>query len=118
MAKQEKEEVIFELKVEPSDAFSELEKMKKAIISNKKEMKDLESAYKKGTITIDEYVTEATRLEATLKRNQSAYNNVQKSVTGVKTQMDKLIDSNKKISQDLKKTSQSFQDVAGNINIA
>lgn len=118
MAKQEKEEVIFELKIEPQDAFTELEKFKKAIIDTKQEQKQLNDALKKGQITQDEYVKESVRLEATLKRQQSSYNNVQKSVTGVKTQMDKLIDSNKKISADLKKTSQSFEQVAGQINIA
>jgi hypothetical protein len=118
MAKQEKEEVVFELSIEPADAFTELEKFKKAILDTKKEQKDLNDALKKGQITQKEYVQESVRLEANLKRQQSAYNNVQKSVTGVKTQLDKLIDSNKKISNDLKKTGDSFQQVAGQINIA
>lgn len=118
MAKQEKEEVIFEVKLEPQDAFTDLEKFKKSIVLTKQEIKQLEQAYKKGNITLDEYIKDTARLEASLKTQTNQYNTLQKSVTGVKTQMDKLIDSNKKISADLKKTQQSFQDVAGQINIA
>lgn len=114
----EKEEVILSFQVEQADAITEMEKMKKLIVQTKAEQKELNDAYKKGNITLDEFVKEGVRLEANLKRQQSAYNNVQKSVTGVKTQLDKLIDSNQKISKDLQKTSQSFQDVAGQINIA
>lgn len=114
----EKEEVILSFKVEQGDALTEMERMKKLIVQTKAEQKELNEAYKKGVITLDEFVKEGVRLEANLKRQQSSYNNVQKSVTGVKTQLDKLIDSNQKISKDLQKTSQSFQDVAGKINIA
>jgi uncharacterized protein YoxC len=114
----EKEEIIFELKVEPGDALSDMEKLKKSILQTKEEQKALNKALKEGDITLDEYVKDSVRLEAILKKQQSSYNNVQKSVTGVKTQLDKLIISNEKISKDLKKTSQSFQDVAGQINIA
>jgi hypothetical protein len=111
MAKSEKEEVIFEFKVEQGDALTEAAELKKLIVQTKDEQKKLNDAFKKGAITMDEYVQEGVRLEANLKRHQSAYNNVQKSVTGVKTQLDKLIDSNKKISQ-------SFKDTAESINVA
>lgn len=114
----DKEEIIFELKVEPGDALSDMEKLKKSILQTKEEQKGLNKALKDGDITLDEYVKDSVRLEAILKKQQSSYNNVQKSVTGVKTQLDKLIISNEKISKDLKKTSQSFQDVAGKINVA
>lgn len=114
----EKEEVVLQFKVEQGDAITEMERMKKYIIQTKEEQRALNKAYKDGDITITEYAAETVRLEGILKKQQSTYNNVQKSVTGVKTQLDKLIDSNQKISKDLQKTSQSFQDVAGNINIA
>lgn len=107
----EKEEVIFSFTVEQGDALNEMERMKKLIIQTKAEQKELNDAYKKGNITLDEFVKEGVRLEANLKRQQSSYNNVQKSVTGVKTQLDKLIDSNKKISK-------SFEDTAKEINVA
>lgn len=114
----EKEEVVLQFKVEQGDAITEMERMKKSIIQTKEEQRALNKAYKEGDITITEYAAETVRLEGILKKQQSTYNNVQKSVTGVKTQLDKLIDSNQKISKDLQKTSQSFQDVAGQINIA
>lgn len=114
----DKEEIIFELKVEPGDGITELEKLKKSIVQTKQEQAELNKAFKAGNITLDEYAQDSVRLESILKKQQSTYNNVQKSVTGVKTQLDKLIDSNQKISNDLQKTSQSFQDVASNINIA
>lgn len=114
----EKEEIILEVKFEQSDALVEMERLKKSIVQTKQEQAELNKAFKAGNITLDEYAQDSVRLEGILKKNQSAYNNVQKSVTGVKTQLDKLIDSNKKISSDLQKTSQSFQDVASNINVA
>jgi uncharacterized protein YoxC len=115
---EEKEEIILEFKVEQGDALTELEKTKKSIVLIKQEQKELNKAYAKGAITVEEYSQESVRLEGILKKQQSTYNNIQKSVTGVKTQMDKLIESNKKISNDLSKTSKSFQDAAANINIA
>jgi uncharacterized protein YoxC len=114
----ETEEVVLEFKIDKNDAVSELEKLKKVIVENKIEQASLAKEYKKGNITVQEYAKESVRLEGILKSNQSTYNNVQKSVTGVKTQLDKLIDSNKKISNDLQKTSKSFQDAASQINIA
>lgn len=114
----QKEEVVLEFKIEQSDALVELEKTKKSIIQIKQEQKELNKAYASGNITLEEYAQESVRLEGILKKQQSTYNNVQKSVTGVKTQLDKLIDSNQKISKDLKKTAQSFEDVAGQINVA
>lgn len=107
----EKESIIFELKVDQHDALTELERFKRSIIQTKQEQQELSKAYKAGNITLDEYVKEQVRLEAILKKQSSSYGTLQKSVTGVKTQMDKLIDSNKKISQ-------SFKDTAGQMNIA
>jgi len=114
----DKEEIILEFKIDQADAITELERTKKSIIQIKQEQKELNDAYKKGSITIDEFSAESVRLEAILKKQQNTYNQVQKSVTGVKTQLDKLIDSNKKISKDLGETAKKFQEVAGNINVA
>ena len=107
----EKETIILDFQVEQGSAISELEKTKKSIIQLKQEQKELNDAYKKGNVTIEEYASESVRLEGILKKQQSTYNNVQKSVTGVKTQLDKLIDSNKKISQE-------FANSAKSINVA
>src|SRR5687768_9471257 len=88
-----------------------MERFKKSILQTKQEQQELTKAYKAGHVTLDEFVKEQVRLESILKKQQSSYNNVQKSVTGVKTQLDKLIDSNKKISK-------SFEDTAKEINVA
>jgi hypothetical protein len=107
----DKETIILDLKVDQGSAISELERTKKSIIGLKEEQQQLTKAYKAGEIAVDEYASESVRLEAILKKNQAEYNNIQKSVTGVKTQMDKLIDSNKKISAE-------FQNAAQNIRVA
>lgn len=107
----EKETIILDLKVDQGSAISELEKTKKVIIGVKEEQQQLTKAYKAGEVAVDEYASESVRLEGILKKSQSEYNNIQKSVTGVKTQMDKLIDSNKKISSE-------FQNAANNIRVA
>ncbi len=109
---------ILHFEIDQKDAFTKLETLKKLIIQNKQEQDALKKAFKEGSITIQEYSKESVRLETILKKNQSEYGQLQKSVTGVKTSLDKLIESNKKISDDLKKTSQSFQDAAKDINIA
>lgn len=114
----EKEEVILEFKVDQKDALSQMEQTKKSILQIKEEQKQLNKALKDGDITLDEYVADSVRLEGILKKQQSTYNTLQKSVTGVKTQLDKLIESNQKISKDLQKTSQVFKDAANNINVA
>lgn len=107
----EKETIIIDLKVDQGSAITELEKTKKVIIGVKEEQQQLTKAYRAGEVAVDEYASESVRLEGILKKSQSEYNNIQKSVTGVKTQMDKLIDSNKKISSE-------FQNAASSIRVA
>jgi hypothetical protein len=104
----EKETIILDFQVEQGDAISELEKTKKSIIQLKEEQKELNKAYKDGNVTVDEYAAEQVRLEAILKKQTNQYNTVQKSVTGVKTQFDKLIDSNKGIQKSLESTTGSL----------
>jgi len=104
----EKETIILDFQIEQGDAISELEKTKKSIIQLKQEQQELNKAYKSGNVTLDEYAAEQVRLEGILKKQQNAYNNVQKSVTGVKTQFDKLIETNKGIQGSLQKTSGSL----------
>jgi hypothetical protein len=106
------EKVILEFEVQQGSAITELEKTKKSIIGLKEEQNALNKAYKAGDVTLEEYASESVRLEGILKKQQSSYNNVQKSVTGVKTQMDKLIDSNKKISSEFANTASQIR-IAG-----
>ena len=94
---EEKETVILDFKIEQGDAIDQLEKTKKSIIGLKEEQAALQKAYKSGSITLDEYSKETVRVEAILKKQTSTYNDVQKSVTGVKSGFDKLIESNKGI---------------------
>ena len=94
---EEKETVILDFKIEQGDAIDQLEKTKKSIIGLKEEQAALQKAYKAGSITLDEYSKETVRVEAVLKKQTSTYNDIQKSVTGVKSGFDKLIESNKGI---------------------
>lgn len=108
----EKETVVLDFQVEQGSAIQELERTKRSIITLKQEQQELNKAYKQGNITLEEYASESVRLEGILKKQQSEYNNVQKSVTGVKTQLDKLIESNKKISQEFAESAKQIK-VAG-----
>lgn len=108
MAKQETE-IVLDLNVDQGSMLSELERTKKAIIGLKEEADDLKNAYKTGKITQEEYAKELVRVEALLKTSQSAYNNTQKAVTGVKTKMDDLIASNNKLAQSVKTSTENIR---------
>lgn len=97
----EKETIILDLKVDQGSAISELEKTKKSIIQLKEEQAQLTKAYKAGEVTLEEYASESVRLEAILKKQSATYSNVQKSVTGVKTSMDKLLESTKNAASEI-----------------
>lgn len=118
MADTTKETIIFDFQVEQGDAISDLERFKRNIIQTKEEQKQLNDAYKKGSISLDEYAKETVRLDAILKKEQTTYNDLSKAMTGTKTQTDKLIDSNNKLAKTNTDLSGKFKDVAGNINIA
>jgi|GEM_PF-6555079 len=93
---------ILKFEVEQEDAIAQLEKYKKSIISTKEEQKTLNKALKDGDITIDEYASDTVRLEQILRKSQRAYTDLTKEVTGTKTGMDKLIDSNNKLAESIK----------------
>lgn len=107
----EKTTEILEFKVEQGDAISEMERLKKTMLGLKEDQKQLNDAYKKGAITQAEYAKELVRIDAVSKKTSSAYNDLQKKITGVQTQTDKLIKSNQQLSD-------SFKNAAGQINIA
>lgn len=107
----EKETVILDFQIEQGDAISELERTKVSIINLKKEQQELNKAYKEGNITVEEYASESVRLEGILKKQTNQYAQVQKSVTGVKTQFDKLIESNQGINASLKNSSASLAQI-------
>lgn len=107
----EKEEIILDIKVEQADVISQLEKLKKTIVSNKEEQMALTKAYRTGKITAEEYAKESVRIENALKRQTKQYADTQKAVLGHKSKIDELIKSNQKLSSSLK-------DAANNLNIA
>jgi hypothetical protein len=108
----EKTEVVLDLSVDQGSMITELERTKKAIIQLKEEQQSLTKAYKAGAVTVDEYAEESVRLEAILKKEQQTYNNTQKAVTGVKTSMDKLTESNNKLASSVKQSTENIR-VAG-----
>lgn len=105
----EKETVILNFKVDQGDAIQELERTKKVILDLKKEQEQLNKAYKAGTITQEEYVSELVRVESVLKKTQATYSSTQKSVTGVKTKMDDLIASNNKLASSVKQSTENIR---------
>ena len=108
----EKKTIILDLQIPTNkDAISELEKIKSLIIQNKQEQQNLAQAYKKGQITLQEYSRETVKVEAILKKQSNDYNQLSKSLTGTKTQFDKLIDSNKKVAS-------SLSEATNKINVA
>jgi len=113
-----KEEIIFEYQVDMGNALADAERFKRNIIQTKEEQKALNDAYKKGSISLEEYAADSVRLEAILKKETTTYNNLSKSMTGTKTQTDKLIESNAKLAKSNENLGSKFQSVAGNINIA
>lgn len=114
----QKETIILELKVDQGDMISDLERGKRSIIGLKQEQKELNDAYKKGAVTLEEYASESVRLEQILKKESATYNDLSKKVTGHKSATDKLIESNNKLAKSNTDLSGKFQNVAGNINIA
>lgn len=113
-----KEEIIFEYQIDMGGALADAERFKRNIIQTKEEQKQLNDAYKKGSISLEEYAADSVRLEAILKKETTTYNDLSKSMTGTKTQTDKLIESNNKLSKANENLGSKFQSVAGNINIA
>lgn len=85
-----KEEVILEFKVEQGNAIADLEKTKKEIVSLKEEQKQLNEAYKKGNITLDEYASESVRVEQILKNQTNTYSKLTHQVQGTKSMTDQL----------------------------
>lgn len=66
----EKEEIILDIKIDQGSALRDLEKLEKVILDNKDAQKELNDAYKKGSITQDEYIKENLRLQQNLKKEQ------------------------------------------------
>lgn len=114
----EKETIIYDFQIEQGDAINDLERFKRGIIQTREEQKQLNDAYKKGSVTLEEYASESVRMEQVLKKETTAYNELTKKVQGHESQTDKLIKSNKALVASNEKIAGGFQQMAGNINIA
>lgn len=77
---EQKETIILDFQIEQGEAISELEKTKKAIILLKEEQAALNKAYKDGDKSIEEYSKESVKLEQSLKKETTTYNNLNKIV--------------------------------------
>lgn len=64
------ETAILNLQVDQGQAERQLEKIEGILLDNKKAVQDLQAAYKKGTITQEEYVKENIRLQQNIKKEQ------------------------------------------------
>lgn len=64
------ETVILNLQVDQGAAERQLEKIEGLLLDNKKAVSELQAAYKKGTITQEEYVKENIRLQQNIKKEQ------------------------------------------------
>lgn len=106
-----KEQAILEVKIEQKSLIADLEKSKRSLIQNKQELQELNKAYKAGSITLEEYASDAVRLEAIIKKQSTAYQNGQKAITGHKSKIDELIKS-------MDKLGGGFSSAAKDMNIA
>lgn len=110
------ETILLEFQIDQTDALKEQERLKKSITEQKQELKDLSKAYNQGLVSAEKYSRETVKLENNIKKNQSSYLGLQKSVTGVKTQLDKLIDSNKDIAKSFDNTANSIGKTQGKVS--
>lgn len=111
--------VLLDFQIDQGAAIKDLERTQKAIRELKEEQRDLKKAYDQGLISAQKYDQETVRLSTSLKREQAEFGQLQKSVTGVKTQMDKLIDSNKSIAKSFDDTAKKIDKTkAGTTNIS
>ena len=104
----EKDKIIYEIDIEEKGSIQKAEALKRALLLLKQEQKDLADAVKKGVISQDEYVKELVRTENVLKVTSAKYSQVQKDLTGVKTQTDKWTEASTKLTASLDKAIPGF----------
>lgn len=111
------EEVLISIKTEEEgDGFAKLSQLKSTLIGITQEQKQLQDAFKKGNITQKEYADEVVRLEANQKKLRSEYSETQKSITGLKSPMDKLNENLEKNSGLIDKLIPGFSNVTGEVS--
>lgn len=92
-----KEEVLIDIKLDQDEGqFKKLADLKGVINGLKEQEKQLAQDRKNGTITLKEYNSEIVRIEALNKKAKASYNEVQRSVTGLKNPLTEINESLKK----------------------
>lgn len=100
MAEDIKQTVLIDIDIEQDEGeFRKLAQLKGTLVDLKNQRNLLNDALKKELITQKEYNSEIVRVEALQKKVAAQYNQVQRSVTGLKNPFDKLNDSLKKQQQ-------------------
>ena len=74
------ETVLLNFQINTGDAIAELEKTKKVTLDLKTEQQALNKAYKEGTITQEEYISETVRIEQVTKKANAQYQQLTKVV--------------------------------------
>jgi hypothetical protein len=82
------ETVLLNFQVDTKDAIAQLEKTKKVSLDLKKEQQDLNKAYKDGTITQEEYISETVRIEQVTKKANAQYQQLTKVVNTSNNSLD------------------------------
>lgn len=103
-----KETVIIDIQVDEKDAFTDLERLKSSVINLKNEQQNLAKAYKSGNITLAKYSKEIVRVEALSKKQTAAYNELQRSVTGLKNPIKELTKAQQDLATQLKTSTDSL----------
>src|SRR6478609_6580927 len=83
------------------DALTNQEKLRQSMVRLAEEKRQINKAYGAGNITQKEYAQELTRVDNVLKKVTADHTAEQKAITGVTSSTDKLINSNKKLSDSL-----------------
>lgn len=84
----QKEEIILEFTVDPTDLINNAADVRKSIIGIQQEQKELNELFKKGKVDIDAYARESVRLENELKKEKEAYNGLTKAINTTNGSLD------------------------------
>ena len=76
------ETIFIAVDVETGDSVKGLEKLRADLKGVESEIKSVERARKRGTITAKDANSQLTKLDTTLKKNRKSYNNAQKAAAG------------------------------------
>lgn len=84
------ETILLKIEVDNGDLVKKLEDNKSAIVSLKQEQANLNKAFKEGSISQKEYVSESVRVEQLTKAHTKAYSDLSHQLQGTKSFTDQL----------------------------